>query len=76
MTCVAGIAWGFLAVLPGALSTTYTQAVVYLATVGVIVIGTNTLVMSRIAQLGYVTPLPVVLVLVWSSHSGMSGWPR
>jgi hypothetical protein len=69
ITFLTGIAWSSLALLPGALSSAYTIAVIYLTATGVIVIGVNVLSMNRPAMAAYTSPLPVVLVIAMNSRT-------
>ncbi|MEZ5542080.1 MAG: ATP-binding protein [Pseudomonadota bacterium] len=69
LTWLLGLVWAALALLPGALASAYTQSVVYVTAMGVVMIGVNILVMNYAALIGYVTPLPVALMIAWNMRA-------
>jgi signal transduction histidine kinase/CheY-like chemotaxis protein len=73
-TWLTGIGWSALAMLPDALDGTFSLAVIYLAAAGVIMIGANVLIMNRAAMLGYVVPLPLVLLMALNTRPDAGEW--
>jgi len=56
-----GLSWSLLAILPNSLDDIYTQNYIFFIMMGVVYIAVISLAMSRITQILYITPFPLVL---------------
>ena len=60
-TGLIGIGWGVLPFLPNILASVYSQAALVVIAIGAISLGVTVLAMNRLAQIFYVSPLPLAL---------------
>jgi len=60
-TSLIGVGWSWISFLPGAFSSPYSLALIYIMGAGIIFIGITVLAMDRLAQILYITPFPLVL---------------
>ncbi len=64
VTVLLGIAWSFLALLPMAFATVYSESFIIFIMIGTLFIAVNVLVMNRLAQILYSIPFPLVITYV------------
>jgi len=73
LTALVGINWSILAILPGAFINIYSQSLIILIMAATLVIAIIVLAMNRFAQLLYITPFPISIIIVLiKSQSAMN----